>query len=104
MNELVIVQAPTLQIVQEQSYIHFNAATLVGPPGASSITLVPFLFTATAGQTVFNLASTPATGVILLAINGAVQSEAGGDFTVVGSTVTLAEGVDLNDKVFGIYA
>jgi hypothetical protein len=102
MRELIIVQAPTLHIVQEQTYIHFNAPTLVGGGGLTSLT--PFFFTATQGQMQFTLSATPSVGIILLAINGAAQNQAKGDFTLSGAVITLNAGVDINDEVFGVYA
>lgn len=70
-----------------------------------NVTFVPFYFVATEGQTVFTLASGPMTnGMLLLAINGIVQSQAKGDFTVSGVTVTLSEGVNAGDIIGGCYA
>lgn len=70
-----------------------------------NVSFVPFYFTATNGQTQFILNSAPMTnGVILLAINGIVQSQAKGDFTVSGSTITLQSGVSSGDIVGGVYA
>ena len=108
MSELVVVQSPalkiiqasTMQVVYEQAYIHFNAPTLVG---GGIVGLTPFFFTATQGQNQFTLNAIPSTGIIVLAINGAAQSEAKGDFTLGGKVITLNAGVDLNDEVFGVY-
>lgn len=64
---------------------------------------IPFFFTATQGQTVFNLPS------IALAtwcnINGTAQSQSKiptPDFTVSGNILTLSEGLDAGDIVFGM--
>lgn len=63
-----------------------------------------FTFTATAGQTVFTLPSTPFSGgLFVMSINGSPQDKAGGDFTVVTNILTLDQGVDLNDTVYGLY-
>jgi hypothetical protein len=62
-----------------------------------------FTFTATQGQTVFTLPSTPVDPMILVWINGVGQNMAAGDYTVSGKTITLSEGVDAGDKIFGVY-
>lgn len=65
---------------------------------------VPFTFTATDGQTEFTLPSTPyGDGLFICSINGSPQDQEGGDFSVATNILTLAEGVDLNDKVYGFY-
>ena len=91
-----------LTILQQNNLLQFNAPTLQGPAGIGALT--PFYFNASAGQSIFVLASVPALGIILLAINGVAQSQAGGDYTLIGKTITLSQGVDLDDEVFGVYA
>jgi hypothetical protein len=78
---------------------------LVATNGALSATasLAPFYFTATSGQRVFTLASTPLAGVLLLAIYGVAQSQAAGDFTVVGANITLSQSLAGGTPVFGVY-
>lgn len=62
---------------------------------------LPFYFVATQGQTTFTLPAI-ALSMILVAINGTSQSEAGGDFTVNETVLTLDAGVDSGDLVFGV--
>jgi len=62
----------------------------------------PFDFTATSGQDEFVLDTIPVQ-VVGLYINGTAQNEEAGDFTVSGKTITLSDGVDSGDHVFGIY-
>ena len=70
-----------------------------------NVHFVPFYFTATEGQSAFVLESAPmANGVLLFAINGIVQSQAKGDFSVAGSTITTDAGLSSGDIVAGIYA
>lgn len=63
---------------------------------------VNFTFTAIDGQTEFDLGVQPI-AVIILGINGAVQNAAAGDFTLSGTVITLSQGVDADDVVYGIY-
>ena len=73
-------------------------------PKPAPLNIVPFTFTATAGQTAFTLPSTPVVGgIFIVSINAGPQDQAGGDFTIATNILTLAEGVDLNDKVYGFY-
>jgi hypothetical protein len=66
--------------------------------------LVPFSFTASSpDQTDFDLVTEPAS-IALLSINGVMQNEEAGDFSVSGSVITLDEGVDVGDTIFGVYA
>lgn len=59
-----------------------------------------FYFVATEdGQTEFTF-DTPPVSVILLAINGAAQNV--NDFTVEDRLLTLSEGVDAGDHVYGV--
>lgn len=61
----------------------------------------PFTFTATQGQTIFTLTTTPL-AVTSLYINGAGQNQAGGDFSVSGLNITLSQGVNSGDTVYGV--
>jgi hypothetical protein len=64
---------------------------------------LPFLLTAaTDGQTVFTLPGTPV-AILLLAIQGVVQSQLAGDFTFSGTTLTLSSGVDAGTLIAGVY-
>ena len=66
---------------------------------------VPFHYLATEGQTEFELDSAPmANGILLLAINGIVQSQPKGDFDIDGVTITLSEGLNAGDILAGCYA
>jgi hypothetical protein len=62
-----------------------------------------FKFTASEGQTNFELPSTPDKKSINLFING-VHQDLTDDFTVDGRTITIPGGVDAGDKVSGNYA
>lgn len=61
-----------------------------------------FTFTATQGQKVFTLGTTPLK-VISVFINGTAQNGKASDYTLSGKILTLSEGVDAGDKVFGVY-
>jgi hypothetical protein len=60
-----------------------------------------FVFTATQGQTIFTFADEPIE-VLSLAKNRFVLCETE-DYTISHSTLTLLEGADDGDKIFGIY-
>ena len=65
---------------------------------------LPFYFEATQGQTVFMLPAV-ALSCQLCAINGTAQSQAKTptpDFTINENILTLSEGVDEGDTVFGV--
>ena len=73
-------------------------------PKPAPLNIEFFTFTATAGQSIFPLSSTPISGgLFFMAITGTSQNKAGGDFTVIGTTLTIPGGVDLNDTVYGFY-
>lgn len=86
-----------------------ESSEIIEAPLTVNITMnvhfVPFYFTATEGQTDFVLVSAPmANGVLLFAINGIFQSQAKGDFSIVGSTITVSSGLKSGDIAAGIYA
>lgn len=60
-----------------------------------------FFLVATQGQTQFNIGFVP-TAVIYIAINGIIQSQGDGDFTVNGQIITTSQGLDDGDKFFGL--
>ena len=62
-----------------------------------------FTFTATEGQTVFTLSTTPVSPMILIWVNGTGQDLAAGDYSIVGKVITLSEGLNAGDKLFGVY-
>lgn len=78
-----------------------GTGVVVGPVVNSFIPR-PFNFVASAGQTILPLPTVPVS-IIWLAINGTMQSQLAGDFTVSGNLITMADPLDLNDTVFGIY-
>ncbi len=78
-----------------------GSGAVVGPD-INSFVARPFNFIASAGQTVFPLTRIPVS-VIWLAVNGTMQSQLGGDFTVSGNVITMADPLDAGDTVFGIY-
>lgn len=78
-----------------------GTGVVVGPVVNSFIPR-PFNFVASAGQTILPLPTIPIS-IIWLAINGTMQSQLAGDFTVSGNLITMADPLDLNDTVFGIY-
>lgn len=55
-----------------------------------------------AGQRAFTLPSV-ASLMILVSVNGTSQNQLNGDFTIVGNVLTLSQGLNLNDNLFGIY-
>ena len=63
--------------------------------------MIPFTFTAIQGQKVFSpLPGTPLS--IWVFITGAGQNQAAGDFTVSGNVLTLSQGVNAGDTVYGL--
>jgi hypothetical protein len=103
--------------------VGYLRCVITGPPGkmctlnyphASSITLAEALarlnktsvgaiatehFTATAGQTVFTLATTPTNSMLVeAALNGAILIN-GVDYTAAGSSLTLALGAMAGDEL-----
>ena len=64
--------------------------------------LAAFNFVATAGQTEFQLANVPLQ-VIICAVQGTLQNQIAGDFTVVGDLITFDQGIPLGYSVFGFY-
>lgn len=63
-----------------------------------------FYFIATEGQTEFLLEYTPRTdGIFVLFVGGVGQSKTKGDYSVSGSTIIMAEGLDAGDEVSGLY-
>ncbi len=74
------------------------------PTNVIGLAFVPFAVIATIdNQTVFTLPSIPST-MLVVAINGILQSSVEGDFTVVGNQLTLNAGVDIGTLLAGIYA
>jgi len=65
------------------------------------VTYEKFVFTATQGQTDFTLAHEPIE-ILSLAKNRFVLCETE-DYTIANSTITLLEGADDGDKIFGIF-
>lgn len=100
MSTIKVIKSSTRPV----KIIRTSGIVRVVSPKASPLSIQTFTFTATQGQTVFTLPSTPVTdGLFIVSINAGPQDQEDGDFTVVGTTLTLAEGVDLNDKVYGLY-
>ena len=95
---IVIQQAPeAITLIQELEVIEVCAQNPVAQ-------FLPFYFDAIQDQTVFTLPAI-ALSVPLCAINGTAQSQAKTptpDFTVVDNVLTLSEGVDAGDLVFGV--
>lgn len=83
-------------VVKRPSIVQFNVMNFAQ--------FLPFSLTATQdGQTVFTLPLEPTNGVWLY-INGTAQNGAKTppDFVVSGVNLTLSEGVDSGDKVYGL--
>jgi hypothetical protein len=89
----------SVTVLRPENIINITAERIMLP----SIVFKDFTFTATEGQTVFTLASAPASPMILVWINGVGQNLAAGDYTIVGTTLTLSSGVNAGDTVFGVY-
>jgi len=105
----VIVKRPTITNVTQAS----SAVSVVKRPtivkfvvqSANIIkTLVPleFSFTATQDQTVFTLPYN-VDNIIYVAKNRGILSQDLGDFTVSAKTITLAQGADEGDSIYGKY-
>lgn len=61
-----------------------------------------FDFTATEGQTEFTLDTKPVQ-MVALYINGTPQNIEAGDYSLSAKVITLSEGVESGDHVFGVY-
>lgn len=72
-------------------------------PTSTLLTFIPFAITASVdGQTIFTLPSSP-NSVLVTAIQGVLQSQAAGDFTIENDKLILTEGVDSGTLIAGIY-
>lgn len=90
----VEIGLPTVVIAQE-----LNPITIIG--NFSMQNFIPFTFTAIQGQKIFSpLPGTPL--AIWVFITGSGQNQAGGDFTVSGNVLTLSQGVNAGDTVYGL--
>ena len=88
--------ATSIKILKQNNIIRVLRQT-------ASKVFVPFTFTATVqGQVEFELPSTPAV-ILLCCVNGTVQNQEAGDFTLTGKLLYIENGVDIGDKVFGVY-
>lgn len=88
MNSVIIKQSMVVaQVVMYPSIPNFLAFALTAD---------------TDGQTDFTLPATPV-AILVLAIQGILQSQLAGDFTIVNDTLTLSEGVDAGTLIAGIY-
>ena len=64
--------------------------------------LTPFGFTASAGQTAFDLGMSPLPSACIISLNGAWLTGGGVDYTVTGSTLTLASPAEAGDRIAGV--
>lgn len=64
--------------------------------------LTPFGFTATAGQTAFALGMSPLPSACIFSLNGSWLTGGGVDYTVTGSTLTLATPAEAGDRIAGV--
>ena len=60
-----------------------------------------FFFTATQGQTQFNIGFIP-TSIIYISVNGVLESLQNGDYTQNGAIITMSQGLNAGDKFFGL--
>lgn len=99
----VIVRNVGVTVVKNSNVVKVQTFPLTVQVLVGSI--VTFSLTAASdGQTVFTLPSAAKpSGLVMAAINGAVQDQSAGDFTVSGSTLTLNAGVNAGDKIYGFY-
>ncbi len=89
-----------VQIVKRQNIVRVVSQAIV----SSEFVVRNYSFTAIQDQTVFTLPTPAKTGGMqICVINGTQQNKAGGDFTIVGDELTLSEGVDAGDTVYGLY-
>lgn len=91
---------PKVSVIKRNEVVKLYTQQVV----SNNFVVRDFSFTATQGQTVFELPSdAKANGLINVVINGTMQNQAGGDFTIEGNILTLSEGVDAGDTVYGLY-
>lgn len=101
---IISEQSCALELILGSSEACNIIMSLDGSGGGGGVVFKNFTFTATSGQTIFTLPSSPSVGAfIFVCINGTVQNRLANDFTVSGSTLTLSIGVDEGDVVYGIY-
>ena len=96
LNQINITQGPGITIQQKAVAVTVYAEQIL------MTKFKKFTFTATEGQTAFSLETTPIS-MIAVFINGTSQNEEADDFSVSGKVLTLNEGVNSGDKVFGVY-
>ena len=90
MGDITVVRRPVIVRVTNNAPIQWSPS------------FVPFSFVATEGQTIFTLDVTPG-AVLALAIDGVMQNQDAGDFTVAGAVITLSSPVSVGTTVFGMY-
>ena len=85
-------------IVQEKMEVHVESAFPIFPNFQN------FSLIATEGQTVFTLPAYPIlTGLFSLNINGTMQDELNGDYTVDGNVLTVNANLSAGDKLAGFF-
>ncbi len=89
----IVQNTHPIQIIQTLEVINVCAQNPIAQ-------FVPFAFVATQGQTVFTLSNVAL--AVWLAINGTMQNQNAGDFSVNENIVTLNTGIDAGDTVFGM--
>lgn len=100
-----------LTLLMDDYVSHAEAQTLTAEQKAQALsnlgledihkTLTPFGFTATAGQTTFDLGISPSPNACLFSLNGAWLTN-GADYAVAGSTLTLSTPAEAGDRVSGV--
>lgn len=82
---------------------HMVVAQVVLYPALADIKFNSFALTAVSdGQVTFTMPVTPVS-MVLLAIQGVVQSPDNGDYSFVGNVLTIPSGVDAGDLIAGVY-
>lgn len=100
-----------LTLLMDDYVSHAEAQTLTTEQKARALsnlgledihkTLTPFGFTATAGQTTFDLGMSPSPNACIFSLNGAWLTN-GVDYAVAGSTLTLSTPAEAGDRVSGV--
>jgi len=91
---------PGVTVIRQTNIVYVNNFKAGHP-----VKFMQFSVTASSnGQTQFTLPGTPLLdGLIIVWINGSGQNFAAGDFTVSANILTLNEGIDSGDKVYGFF-
>ncbi len=105
--QIVRNEPPAVNVIQRVSIVQLKTNSPFSSSGGTPFDSQPFTVTAIQDQVAIPLPEDYKTnGMLVLAINGSMQNQAGGDFVVSGThgnyIATLSEPLDAGDIVYGI--